>query len=62
MNFGINGLWGPLVLAADVWAILNISQSGASNGKKLVWILLVLLLPVAGVLAWFFLGPRSGRP
>lgn len=61
MNFGINGLWGLLVLAADIWAILNIAQSSASNGKKLVWILVVLLLPVAGVLAWFFLGPRSGR-
>ncbi len=61
MNMGINGLWGLLVLAADIWAILNISQSGASNGKKLVWILLVLLLPVAGVLAWYFVGPRSGK-
>ena len=61
MNMGINGLWGLLVLAADIWAILNIAQSSASNAKKLLWILLVILLPVAGVLAWFFLGPRSGR-
>jgi len=61
MNFGMNGLWGLLVLAADVWAILNISQSSASNQKKLVWILVVLLLPVLGVIAWFFMGPRSGK-
>jgi Phospholipase_D-nuclease N-terminal len=61
MNFGVKGLGGLLVLAADIWAILNISQSSASNAKKLLWILLVLVLPVAGVTAWFFLGPRGGR-
>ena len=61
MNFGYNGLGGLLVLAADIWAILNISQSTASNPKKLVWILAVLLLPVLGVVVWFFMGPRSGR-
>ena len=61
MGIGIHGLWGVLVLAADIWAILNISQSAASNGKKLIWMLLVLLLPVAGVILWYFAGPRSGK-
>ena len=61
MIFGYNGLWGLLVLAADVWAILNISQSATSNEKKLIWILVVLLLPVLGVILWYFLGPRSGK-
>jgi len=61
MNIGYNGLWGLLVLAGDIWAIINISQSSASNGKKLVWILVVLLLPLLGLIIWFFAGPRSGR-
>lgn len=61
MNFGFNGLWGLLVLAGDIWAILNISQSSASNGKKLLWILLVILLPVLGLILWFFAGPKSGK-
>ena len=61
MNFGYNGLLGLLVLAGDIWAILNISQSSASNEKKLIWILVVLLLPLLGLILWFFLGPRSGR-
>ncbi len=60
MNFGYNGLLGLLVLAGDIWAILNIAQSSASNGKKLIWILVVLLLPLLGLILWFFLGPRSG--
>jgi succinate dehydrogenase/fumarate reductase cytochrome b subunit len=62
MRFGFHGLWGLAVLAADIWAILQISQSGASNPKKLVWMLLVLLLPVVGVIAWYLAGPRGGRP
>lgn len=59
MNFGYKGLTGLLILAGDIWAILNISQSRVSNLRKLIWILLVLFLPVLGLLLWFFLGPRG---
>lgn len=61
MDMGYGGLFGILVLAGDIWAILNIVQASASNGKKLVWILVVLLLPLLGLILWYFLGPRSGR-
>ena len=59
MNFGYNGLIGILILAGDIWAILNIFQSSVSNVKKLIWIIVVVLLPVLGLLLWFFLGPRN---
>lgn len=61
MNIGANGLWGVLILAADIWAIINIFQSSARNGKKLLWTLLVLLAPVLGVILWYLLGPRAGK-
>jgi hypothetical protein len=61
MNIGYNGLWGLLILAGDIWAIINIFQSAASNEKKLLWTLVVLLLPLLGLILWFFLGPRGGR-
>ena len=61
MNFGYNGLLGVLILAGDIWAILNIFQSSASNEKKLIWILVVVLLPLLGLILWYFLGPRQGR-
>ena len=61
MHFGYHGLMGLLVLAGDIWAILNIAQSSANNEKKLLWILVVVLLPLLGLILWFFLGPRSGR-
>jgi len=61
MDIGYQGLFGLLVLAGDVWAIINIAQSGATNVKKLVWILVVLLLPLLGLVIWFFAGPRGGK-
>lgn len=60
-NTGYNGLLGLLILIGDVWAIINILQSSASTGKKVLWTILVLLLPLLGLILWFFLGPRSGR-
>jgi hypothetical protein len=55
------GLWSIIVLIADVWAIVNIFQSSASTGTKVLWTVIVFLLPVLGFILWFFLGPRTGR-
>ena len=60
-NTGYNGLLGVLILAGDIWAIINIFQSSASNEKKLLWTLVVLLLPLLGLILWFFFGPRGGK-
>jgi hypothetical protein len=40
---------------------VNIFNSNASTGSKVIWIVVVLELPVIGFIAWFFAGPRSGR-
>jgi hypothetical protein len=61
MSVEIRGIVGLLILAADVWAIINISQSSASTGRKVAWIVLVLVLPVAGLIIWYLLGPRTGK-
>lgn len=57
--FETGGLFGLLILAADVWAILNIIQSTATTGTRALWIILVLVLPLLGVIAWYFFGPRE---
>ncbi len=56
-----NSLWGILVLIADVWAIVNIIQSQADTGRKVLWTVLVIVLPVLGFILWYFLGPKTGR-
>jgi hypothetical protein len=55
----VSGIIALLILVADVWAILNIFQSRESTGVKAVWIVLVLLLPVIGLVIWYFAGPKS---
>lgn len=50
---------GMLILAANIWAIINIVQSGSSTGKKVLWVVAVLLFPVVGLIIWFLLGPKS---
>ncbi len=51
------GVIGILVLIADVYAILKIAQSSTSDGKKAIWIAVVVLLPMLGVIAWYLMGP-----
>jgi hypothetical protein len=55
------GLGGLIILVADVWAIVNIFQSGASTGDKVLWTVLVVVLPILGFILWFFLGPRTRK-
>ena len=52
------GVFGLLVLIADIWAIVKIFQSTASTGAKVLWIALVLLLPLLGLIIWYFMGPK----
>jgi len=55
----ISSLLSLLILIADIWAIINIIQSGAANETKALWVVLVVLLPLLGLILWFFLGPRG---
>ena len=57
MGIEVSGLIGLLILIADVWAIVKIFQSTASTGAKVVWIVLILLLPVFGLILWLLFGP-----
>lgn len=55
----VGGIFGLLILVANIWAILNIFQSSADTIKKVIWIALVLVLPLLGVIIWYFAGPRE---
>ena len=59
MGFEYGGFFGLLLLAADIWALINIIQSSNSNNSKVIWVVAVILLPLLGVIAWFFAGPRK---
>ena len=59
MGSTFNGLIGLLILALDIWAIINVLKSGVSTGMKIVWVLLIILLPVLGLIIWAIAGPRG---
>ena len=50
-----------LVLIADVWALVNIFQSGADTGSKVIWVVVIVVLPILGFILWYFMGPKTGR-
>jgi len=56
MNYSYN-IIGLLVLIADVYAIVMILQSSVQNLEKLLWSLVIILLPVIGVVVWYLVGP-----
>jgi hypothetical protein len=61
MKIEVGGLFGLLVLIADIWAIVNVLTSKSSTGPKVLWTVLILLLPVLGFIIWLVAGPRAPR-
>ncbi|MCF4997716.1 hypothetical protein GIW70_07855 [Pseudomonas syringae] len=59
MGSTFNGLIGLIILALDIWAIINVLKSGAGTGAKILWVLLIILLPVLGLIIWAIAGPRG---
>jgi hypothetical protein len=55
------GLIGLIILIADIWAIINVIGSAASVGTKVLWVVLIVVLPVIGLIIWLFAGPRGSR-
>lgn len=59
MGSTFNGLIGLIILALDIWAIINVLKSGAETGMKILWVLLIIFLPVLGLVIWAVAGPRG---
>lgn len=60
MGIEVAGIGGLILLILNIWAIVSIFGSGASTGSKVLWILLVLVLPLIGFIVWLIAGPRGG--
>ena len=55
----ISGIGGVILLVLDLWAIISIVSSTESTGKKVLWCVLVILLPLLGFVIWLIAGPRG---
>ncbi|PYQ67284.1 MAG: hypothetical protein DMF54_04925 [Acidobacteria bacterium] len=50
-------LIGLVVLVLDVIALVSLLKSSADSGTKILWALLIILLPVVGMILFFLMGP-----
>ncbi|MOA50577.1 hypothetical protein D3C78_1736070 [compost metagenome] len=48
-----------IIFVLDIWAIINVFKSSAETGMKILWVLLIALLPVLGLIIWAIAGPRG---
>mgnify|MGYP001198506576 CR=1 FL=1 len=49
-------LLGLIVLALDIIAIVDCAKSSKTMMKKVIWIIVVLVLPIIGMILYFLLG------
>jgi hypothetical protein len=61
MKVEVGGFFGLLILIADIWAIVNVLGSRSSTGSKVLWTVLIILLPLVGFIIWLVAGPRAPR-
>ena len=48
---------GLLVFILDIIAIVSVLKSGADAATKLLWIIVIVLLPFLGMILYFLIGP-----
>lgn len=54
----MKSLLGLIILVLDIIAIVDVIKSSKDTGKKILWILLIIILPVVGLILYFLLGRK----
>lgn len=49
-------LW-LVITVLDIIALVSLLKSGADTATKLLWALLIILLPLIGMVLYFLIGP-----
>ena len=52
-------LIGLIELILVIWALIGILQSGAPPMEKLIWVVIILVIPLIGFILWYLMGPGS---
>ncbi len=55
----MGGLLGLIILVLDIIAIVQIVKSSKTTGNKILWLLLVILLPIIGLVLYFLIGNKK---
>jgi hypothetical protein len=55
----IYGIVSLIQLLLVIWALVGILQSSAGSVEKLIWVIIVLVMPLIGFVLWYLIGPGS---
>jgi len=56
---GGNSILGLIILILDIVAIIEIVQAKRPTGEKVLWVVVILLLPVIGLIIYYLLGRKK---
>lgn len=52
------GLLGLVVLILDIMAIIELVNSSRPNEEKILWVVIILLLPLLGLILYYLIGKK----
>jgi hypothetical protein len=55
----MQGILGLVVLVLDIIAIVDAVKSSMDTGKKVLWIIIILVIPVIGMILYFLIGKKK---
>ena len=55
----MGALVGLVVLVLDIVAIVDAVKSPMETGKKILWVIVVLVLPIVGMVLYFLIGKKK---
>ncbi len=55
----LGGIVGLIILVLDIVAIVDCVKSSLDTGMKVLWIVLIILLPLIGLILYFLLGRKK---
>jgi hypothetical protein len=55
----MKALFGLIIVVADIIAIIDLFRGSKDMGKKLLWLVLILIFPLVGMLVYFVFGKKK---
>ena len=55
----MGALLGLVILILDIVAIVDLFKSAKDTGAKILWLILILILPLIGMVLYFVIGKKK---
>ena len=55
----MKGLLGLIILVLDIIAIADCLKSSMETAKKILWVVVILVLPLVGMALYFLIGKKK---